>query len=451
MTTQSLYQSADKIQPRAVWGRFAKLRVIAMCLTLGLFYLVPWIHIGGEPLVLFDLGARRFHILGMTFVPQDLLYMTWLMVLMAMTLFLITTFAGRVFCGYACPQTVWTEAFMWIERLTEGDTPRRKKLDAMSWHRPEKFLRRGGRHLLWIVLAGFTGLTFVSYFVPEPQLILRIVQLELDGWPLFWTVFYGFATWGNAGFMREQVCKYMCPYARFQSAMFDKDTLLIAYDDKRGEPRKSRARKQNVPAGDCIDCSLCVQVCPTGIDIRKGLQYECIACAACIDACDDVMRKTGGQPNLIRYTSHRRDEGGQLRIIRPRLVGYLAVWTLLGIGFLFALGLRGDITFDVIKDRRHLYREVSASQVENVYQLKLTNKAAKPRQFRIVVSHEGTRYRIEPDQVAVLPGATESFSVGVTGPATGAPLRELVFDLIDPDGESHTQRNAMFIAPGDPS
>ena len=274
----SFYQSADKIYARGVRGRYARLRVLAVLALLGLFYLLPWLSWQGQPLVLFDLPARRFHVFGLTLVPQDLFLLTALLLIAALTLFLFTTLAGRLWCGYACPQTVWTEAFMWMERWVEGDRLQRQKLDRMPWN-ATKLRKKLAKHALWLVFAAWTGITFVGFFVPIQTLFTDLVAFELGGWALFWSVFYAVATWGNAGFLREQVCRYMCPYARFQSVMFDKDTLIIAYDETRGEPRKSAAKDQ--PAGDCIDCTMCVQVCPTGIDIRNGIQYECIACAAC--------------------------------------------------------------------------------------------------------------------------------------------------------------------------
>ncbi len=445
MQATSLYESAPRIQARSVWGRFARLRVLAMCALLGIYYLVPWIQVGGEPLVLFNLQERRFHLFTLTFVPQDLLYMTWLLVLMALTLFLFTTLAGRLFCGYACPQTVWTEAFLWMERLIEGDHRARQKLDRMPWSRPQKLLRRGARHLAWVVFALFTGLTFVSYFLPAHTLFPAAFAADLAGWPLFWTLFYAVATWGNAGFMREQVCKYMCPYARFQSAMFDRDTLIISYDGARGEPRKALARQQGVPAGDCISCSICVQVCPAGIDIRDGLQYECIACAACIDACSDVMHAVGKAPDLIHYSTRNQDEGMPARVLRPRLVGYLAVWALLGLGFLAALAMRPAFTLDVIRDRTHLYRDVGLGRVENNYLVKVTNKQDHGQTLQLTVSGNNGLYEVSPAQFAVAGGETAAVTVTVTGEKSGVALSKIQFVLQSKAGEAYARRKATFI------
>ena len=285
---ESLYRKEPKIYPRQVSGNFARLRVIAVWSLLGLFYLLPWINISGKQSMLFDLPARKFYIFGVTFWPQDFVYLALLMITAGLALFFFTALAGRLWCGFACPQTVWTEVFIWMERWVEGDRAKRMKLDNSPWN-SNRIIRKFGKHFLWASFAAWTGFTFVAFFTPVRELAAGIVDLSLGPWEAFWIIFYGFATYGNAGFLREQVCKYMCPYARFQSAMFDKDTLVISYDKERGEPRGGR-RKDDDPnekgLGACINCTLCVQVCPTGIDIRNGLQYECIACAACIDVCD---------------------------------------------------------------------------------------------------------------------------------------------------------------------
>ena len=306
-----LYAARQKIYPREIDGRFQRLRTIAAWVLLGIFYVIPWIPWGGRQAVLFDLPARKFHIFGLTLWPQDFYFLTWLLVIAALALFFFTALAGRLFCGYACPQTVWTETFLWMERLVEGNRSQQMKLARAPWG-TEKILRKGGKQLLWITFALWTGFTFVGYFTPIRELAGLVANFATGPWETFWVLFYGGATYVNAGFMREQVCKYMCPYARFQSAMFDKDTLVITYDDKRGEPRGPR-KKGVDPAskglGACVDCTLCVQVCPTGIDIRKGLQYECIACAACIDACDEVMDKVGYPRGLIRYDTQHGLEG----------------------------------------------------------------------------------------------------------------------------------------------
>ena len=300
-----LYEIRKKIYPRSVTGTFANWRVALVIVTQVIYYGLPWLYWNDRQAVLFDLAARKFYIFGLVFWPQDVIYLTVLLILSAFSLFLFTAVAGRVWCGYACPQTVYTEIFLWIERKIEGERQARMRLDAMP-RSLEKLVKKALKHTAWIALAVWTGYTFVGYFTPIRDLGVRAILWDLGGWETFWIVFYSLATYGNAGWMREQVCKYMCPYARFQSVMFDKDTLVIAYDRERGEPRGSRSKKIDAKAaglGACIDCSICVQVCPTGIDIRKGLQYECIGCAACIDGCDQVMDKMGYPRGLIRYAS----------------------------------------------------------------------------------------------------------------------------------------------------
>jgi cytochrome c oxidase accessory protein FixG len=303
-----MYAAREEIYAREVQGRYARLRGLWVWLTQILFYGLPWINWNGRQAVLFDLLARKFYIFGIVLWPQDFIYLAALLIISAYLLFLVTAIAGRVWCGFACPQTVYTEIFMWIERKIEGSRSARMRLDRQPASL-EKFARKFGKHAAWGAVALWTGFTFVGYFTPIHTLAREVVTLGLGPWEWFWVLFYSFATYGNAGWMREQVCKYMCPYARFQSSMFDKDTLIITYDEKRGEPRGARAKSakaddaQKAKLGDCIDCSLCVQVCPTGIDIRHGLQYECIGCAACVDACNGVMDKVGTPRGLIRNST----------------------------------------------------------------------------------------------------------------------------------------------------
>ena len=371
----SLYAARQKIHAREVSGRFSRLRVIAMFALLGLFYVLPWVTWDGRQAVLFDLPARKFYIFGLTFFPQDFFLLTWLLIIAALSLFFFTALAGRLWCGYACPQTVWTEAFMWMERLTEGKRQQRIKLDRGPWT-AEKVLRKASKQFLWITFSLYTGLTFVGYFSAIRTLVPNLFDASLGGWETFWALFYGFATYGNAGYMREQVCKYMCPYARFQGAMFDRNTLIISYDANRGEPRGSRARgtdPRSVGLGDCIDCTLCVQVCPTGIDIRKGLQLECIACAACIDACDDVMDRMHYPRGLIRYATQNSMDKMPTRIVRPRTVIYAVLLMALIVGFGVAVSHRQLVEVDVLRDRNALYRDIGDGLIENVYTVRLVN------------------------------------------------------------------------------
>ena len=335
----SMYESAKKIYPREIGGRFANLSRIATVTLLGLFYAVPWLNWDERQAVLFDLPARKFYLVGLTLWPQDFPYLALLLIILALSLFFFTALAGRLWCGFACPQTVWTEIFIWMEQLTEGTRSQRMKLDQAPWSW-NKLRRKGSKQFLWITFSMWTGFTFVGYFTPVRELGAEFVALNVSGWTLFWGVFYGFATYGNAGYMREQVCKYMCPYARFQSAMFDKDTLIISYDESRGEPRGGRKRtvdREQTGLGDCIDCHLCVQVCPTGIDIREGLQYDCIACAACIDACDSIMDKMNYPRGLVRYTTEHAVNSETTHVLRPRVFVYA---TLLLVLIFYAMGSR---------------------------------------------------------------------------------------------------------------
>ena len=381
----SLYAKHQKIYPREVHGIYARLRLLAVIVLLGAYYGLAWINWDGRQILLFDLPERKFHIFFWTFWPQDFFLLTIMLIIAALTLFFFTALAGRLWCGYACPQTVWTEVFMWIERKVEGDRPRQMKLDKSPWT-AHKIRIKATKHILWGLFALWTGFTFVGYFTPIRELIHEGHYMTTSAWETFWILFYAFATWGNAGFMREQVCLYMCPYARFQSAMYDSDTMVISYDEVRGEPRGGRKRSDDPAAlklGSCIDCSICVQVCPTGIDIRNGQQYECISCAACIDACDDVMEKMGYAKGLIRHTTLNILQGGRRRIIRPRILIYAGLLLILIASLFYSLATRMPLELDVIRDRNTLYRETYDGMIENVYTLKLINMDKFGHDYRL--------------------------------------------------------------------
>ena len=382
---QSLYAKHQKVYPREVHGLFATLRVSGVLVLLGIFYGTPLLRWDGHQAVLFDLPARKFYIFGLTLWPQDFVYLAGLLIVAALSLFFFTALAGRIWCGYACPQTVWTEAFLWMERKIEGTRSQQMKLDESEWNW-RKFRIKATKQTIWILFSFWTGFTFVGYFTPIDELARNLATFTLGPWETFWIFFYGFATYGNAGFMREQVCEYMCPYARFQSAMFDKDTLIIAYDEERGEPRGKRKRSVDPIAtglGDCIDCTLCYQVCPTGIDIRNGLQYECIACSACIDACDDVMDKMGYPRGLIKYTTENAQNNKPSRVLRPRIIIYAVILTIITFVIFYGLTQRVALGLDVIRDRNQLYRETSEGLIENVYTLKILNMDSSPHRYRL--------------------------------------------------------------------
>ena len=388
-----LYKSEDKIHPRAVDGFYARWRWVIVALTQLVFYGLPWLNWGQRQAVLFDLEARRFYVFGLVLYPQDFVYLTALLMISAYALFLFTAVAGRLWCGYACPQTVYTEIFMKVERWFEGDRNARLKLDKAPWS-IDKLWRKAGKQLVWIAIGLWTGFTFVGYFTPIHTLGGEVLVLGTGPWETFWVLFYGFATYGNAGYMREQVCKYMCPYARFQSAMFDRDTLIVSYDPGRGEPRGNNAKRKKGEAraealGDCIDCGLCVQVCPTGIDIRNGLQYECIGCAACVDVCNGVMDKMGTARGLIRYDTENGLEQGLdsaqrwRRVLRPRVIIYTAVLLVICAALLWSISSRHGFRVDVVRDRASLARLVEDGWVENVYRLQVMNATEAPQRYRI--------------------------------------------------------------------
>ncbi len=390
----SMYQKQKKIYARAVSGGFATWRWALVWFTQLLFYGLPWLTWNQRQAVLFDLGARRFYIGPLALYSQDFIYLTVILIISAYALFLFTAVAGRLWCGFACPQTVYTEVFMWIEKKIEGDRIARMRLDQSAWTL-NKLWRKSAKQTAWTLLALWTGFSFVGYFTPIQRLALSVFSLGLGPWEWFWLLFYALATYGNAGFLREQVCKYMCPYARFQGVMFDADTLIISYDGQRGEPRGSRPRKAD-PAtlglGACIDCSLCVQVCPTGIDIRRGLQYECIGCAACIDVCDGVMDKMNYAQGLIRYDTqnglaqHLTRAQRLARIFRPRVLVYSAILLMVVLALLTSLALRHPFRVDVVRDRAALARLVGDGQIENLYRLQIMNNTERAQHYRLAVA-----------------------------------------------------------------
>ncbi len=452
-----MYAKREEIYAREARGRYTNWRWIFVWLTQLVYYGLPWLTWNDRQAVLFDLAARKFYLFGVVLWPQDFIYLAVLLIICAYGLFLFTAVLGRVWCGFSCPQTVYTEIFMWIENKIEGDRSARMRLDKQPWN-ANKIGRKSAKHAAWIAVSLWTGFTFVAYFTPVKTLMEQTLAASLGPWQLFWILFYGFATYGNAGWMREQVCKFMCPYARFQSSMFDKDTLIVSYDAKRGEPRGARkkAEQAQTQLGDCIDCSLCVQVCPTGIDIRNGLQYECISCAACIDACDSVMDRVGLPRGLIRYSTEnglkKQMNKRQIwqRMLRPRVLIYSAVLTLIVGTFFGTLLTRTPLKLDVIRDRGALSREVEDGMIENVYRLQVMNTDEAPHRYRISVSGIDSIELATAPEVEVEATASRGVPVRVrVAPGAGTPgSNKIQFELQSLDDERvRVSEKAVFFVP----
>ncbi|MDO4435380.1 MAG: cytochrome c oxidase accessory protein CcoG [Cardiobacteriaceae bacterium] len=384
---ETLYEKHVKIRPRPVRGRFQNLRNASVIVLLGIFHILPFLQWGDRQAILFDMAHRRFFIFGINIWPQDFILLTFILLGLALVLFLFTAMLGRVWCGYACPHTVYTEVFLWLEQKFEGNRSEQLQLARLPWTNPKKILRRGAKYIAWFLVSLAAGIGFVGYFTPIRQLIPDFFSFNASSAATLCIMGYGGFTWLMAGLVREQFCKYICPYARFQGAMFDQDTLIIAYDEKRGEPRrrlKKSDREDKSALGFCVDCTMCVQVCPTGIDIRDGLQLECIACAACIDACDHMMDQIGAPRGLIRYTSSKGLEGKPTRVLRPKTIGYAVVLSIAFTLFVVALLKKSDVELDVIADRNMLSKVVDRGRkVQNAYVIKVLNKTEKKREYQL--------------------------------------------------------------------
>jgi len=453
----SMYQKREKIYVREIEGLFQKIRTWSLwALMLGYFGTV-WLNWGDRQAVLFDLPARQFHIFGVTFWPQDFMLLSWALIICAFGLFTITNLAGRIWCGYTCPQSAWSFIFMWIEERAEGTRNQRMKLDKEPMS-ATKLRKKSIKHIAWLIVAFWTGVTFVGYFTPIRELVPDIFTLgDIGSWAIFWIGFFTVATYINAGWMREQVCIYMCPYARFQSVMYDTDTLAVSYDFNRGEPRGKRSKKAKAEGdtnqlGDCVDCSLCVQVCPTGIDIRDGLQYQCIGCALCIDACDSIMEKLDKPKGLIRYTTENELEGKKTHIMRPRLFGYaIALIVMIG-GLGYAILDRTPFELDIERDRGRLYQMTVNDTIQNAYTLKLMNMSQEPHTYVLTV--EGldgikllgqTEYELDINQ---LHEATINLEIDPEVTKTSASKTNIEFVITNKEtGEEVTREESRFIAP----
>ena len=452
-----LYQAKSKVYPRAIDGVFNRWRWVMVWVTQLVFYGLPWLQWGERQMVLFDLGARRFYLFGLVLYPQDFIYLTGLLIISALSLFLFTGVAGRLWCGFTCPQTVYTEIFMWLENRIEGDRSARMRLDKAAWTSPEKLAKKGLKQLAWVSVALWTGFTFVGFFVPIRTLGAEILQWQ-GGWQLFWVFFYAFATYGFAGFMREQVCKYMCPYARFQSAMFDEDTLIVTYDSARGEPRGVRSKKVDPKAaglGDCIDCSLCVQVCPTGIDIRNGLQYECIGCGLCVDACNSVMDKVNYPRGLIRFatqnamTQHWGSSAILRRVLRPRVLFYSSVLVGLSVAMLVSMATRVPLKVDVVRDRAALSRMVAGGKLENVYSLQIMNATEATQRYRISATGLQELQVASDPEVEIGPAESRWVSVQLQIPygSASSGSHPVFFEVHNTAGDDKVVEKSVFLVP----
>jgi cytochrome c oxidase accessory protein FixG len=443
--------SDNLIHTRSFTGLFRNLRLSGAGFLFLLFFGTVWLDWGERQAVLWDLADSKFHIFGATFWPQDFILLSALLIICAFGLFAVTVFAGRVWCGYTCPQSSWTWIFMWVEKVTEGERNQRIKLQNAPWG-VNKLMRRSAKHTLWLAISVLTGLTFVGYFTPIRPLAVELLTLQMSGISLFWVLFFAGATYINAGWLREAVCMHMCPYARFQSVMFDKDTLTVSYDAARGEnrgPRKREVEPASVGLGDCIDCQMCVQVCPTGIDIRDGLQMECIGCAACIDACDSIMDKMGYERGLVGYSSERELQGGKTHLLRPRLIGYTAVLVVMIGALVMALVERPMVSLDVSKDRG-LFRENGLGQIENIYSLKVINKTQQRQRYHLALV-EGTGFQLQgKTELSLDPGEIVDLpvSVALLAEHPSSSSQTIVFEVVDSHNpEVRSQAKSRFVAP----
>jgi cytochrome c oxidase accessory protein FixG len=432
------YNPRDRIYIRAVKGLHQTLRRNIGFVFMAAFMLLPWLQFHGQQAILLDIVEQKFYIFGMTLWPQDFTILAWIFVIAAFALFFVTTFYGRVWCGYLCPQTVWTFIFMWFEEKFQGTRNQRMKLDQDPWTL-SKIVKKGLTHFSWLAFSLLTALIFVGYFTPVDQLFIQFFTFEASFWAVVSVWFFAFCTYGNAGWMREIMCTHICPYARFQSAMFDKDTFTVTYDAKRGEGRGPRSRKDTEyktrGLGDCIDCNLCVHVCPTGIDIRNGLQYECINCGACIDACDDTMDKMGYAKGLISYTTEHSLEGKTTKVVRGKLVGYFMVLVAVCAAFAWTLVVRKPVVMDIVRDRGSLFRETDEGLIENTYTLKVINKSQLEQTYQLSVQGLDQAQWLGEKQLTIKGGETANLPISLSLDPVDAkrPVLDIEFVLQDND------------------
>lgn len=422
-------QVTKRIHVRETRGWHTNWRWAVVWLTQLVFYGLPWLLWDGRQTVLLDFENQKFFVFGFVFWPQDLIYLSFFLVISALTLFLSTTVVSRVWCGFACPHTVYTEIFQWVERQIEGGRSARIRLDRAQASF-SKFRKKLIKHGIWILIAGWTGLTFVGFFTPIRDLVPAMLAASIKPWALFWMFAYGTVAYVNAGWMREQVCRIICPYSRLQGAMMDRSTLVIEYDQVRGEPRGLRNRKQMSAVharGDCIDCTLCVQVCPVGIDIRDGFQHECTGCGACYDACDLVMEKIDGNRGLIRYASNGLStelrntlEPSWQPLLRSRVLIYAGLITAVTVVLAVSLGLRVPLKLDVARDRADVAQSNDFGEVENVYRLHIVNAEVRAQWFRIEVKGLRGIALVHSDLTWVSGSSSSSVTVRVRVPGGSA-------------------------------
>lgn len=459
-----LYKKQERIYPKRVYGRYRNLKWVAMIVCLAIYYLTPFIRWDRGPFVpdqavLIDLYHGRAYWFWFEIWPQEVYILTGLLIFAAITLFFLTSLLGRVWCGYLCFQTVWTDLFIWVERVVQGDRNTRKKLREGPWVW-EKIWKMAVTHSIWLAIGWCTAGSFVLYFNDAPTLVRSFFELNVSPTVLMFIVGLTLSTYLMAGFAREQVCTFMCPYARFQSAMFDKDTLIIGYDEKRGEPRGSHKKGESWDnRGHCIDCTACVVVCPMGIDIRNGLQMECIACGLCIDACDGIMEKVGLPKGLIRYDTENRLEAKKqgrnetLKFIRPRTIYYACVLTLVGSIMLYALLARPLLEISVLHDRNPLFVALSDGTIRNGYTLKILNKTHDPHNYTLAVEGlEDPKIDIQSagdvrsNNLMVPANSVGTYKVMLSAATDTAEPKDITFILRDNVSERTALYDSIFVS-----
>ncbi len=455
------FQRQEKIYPKRVWGTFRKVKWAVMALAFAVYYLTPFLRWDRGPhapdqAVLIDMAGHRLYFFGIEIWPQEVYYLVGILILAAVGLFFLTSLLGRVWCGYLCFQTIWTDLFVWVERIVQGDRAARKKLDDGPWTL-QKIRKKALTHAIWLVIGLFTGGAWVLYFNDAPTLVENILHLDVPTDVLAWILALTLSTYVMAGLAREQVCIYMCPYSRFQSAMFDKDTLIIGYDENRGEPR-GKYKKSDVPTS-CVDCTLCVQVCPMGIDIRDGLQYECIACGLCIDACNTVMDKLHEPRGLIRYdTQHNilaRAEGRpeNPHILRPRTFWYIGILSLVCAVMVYSLLHRSTLELHALHDRNPLFVLLSDGTLRNGYQIKILNKTHEDRAYALRLDGlPGASLRLEgvgalsPDHLPVFADSVGQFRLFVTAPKPQQGRQNFTFTLTETASGATDTLDSVFLS-----